>query len=98
MYFLVTGHDYKDEDSLNRRMKARGEHMAGIEAMLKDKTLLMACAMVNEDDQMCGSTMILDMENREAVDRYLDQEAYILQKVWERVEVTPCKVPPLFLK
>lgn len=97
MNFILNGYDYKDEKSLERRMAAREGHVKNIEAMKNDKKILMACAMLNSDGNMCGSTLILEMENKEAVDEYLKTEAYVLEKVWERVEVIECKIPPMFL-
>jgi hypothetical protein len=31
------------------------------------------------------------------LDEYLQSEAYITGGVWQSVEITPCKVPDLFL-
>jgi len=97
MNFIVNAYDYKDDESLKRRMNAREAHMENIKVMHSKGQILMACAMLNDKGQMCGSTMILNMENEEQVNQYLDKEAYILGKVWERVEVSPCKIPALFL-
>ena len=47
---------------------------------------------------MIGSTMIVDFESRDELDRYLETEPYVTGKVWENIDVTPCKIPPVFLK
>jgi len=96
MNFIVNGYDYTDEQALERRMKAREAHMAGIVSMKEKGHILMAAAKLNEKEQMCGSTMILEMDSLEQVQAYVKAEPYVLQKVWEKVEVIECKVPPLF--
>lgn len=97
MYFIVNGYDHTDKNALNRRMEAREEHMQGVEAFHKSKNFLFAAAMLNDKGNMCGSTIIVDFENRKALDAWLEEEAYVKGNVWERVEVIECKIPPLFL-
>lgn len=96
MNFIVNGYDYTDEKALERRMAARDAHMANIKDMKASGEILFAAAKLNEQGDMCGSTMILEMESRQDVDHYLEREAYIKEKVWEKVEVIECKVPPIF--
>ena len=38
---------------------------------------------------MKGSVLIVDFEDRDELDEYLNNEPYILESVWERVEVQP---------
>lgn len=95
MNFIITGYDYKDEKAIDRRMSVRVEHIKYIEKLKLDGKILYAAAMVNDMDQMCGSTLIVEM-SKEEVDHYLNEEVYIANKVWEKVDVTPCKVPPMF--
>ena len=98
MYFIVNGYDHTDENALNRRMEVREEHMKGVEALHQSKNFLFAAAMLNDAGNMCGSTMIVDFENRAALDKWLEEESYVKGNVWERVEVIECKIPPMFLK
>jgi len=96
MNFIVNGYDFTDEKALERRMQARDAHMANIQIMREKGRILFAVAKLNENGDMCGSTMILEMASREEVDSYLSMEPYIEKKVWDKVEVIPCAVPPLF--
>ena len=98
MHFIITGHDGSDDKALERRMNAREEHMRGVAEMVKQKKLLYAAAMLDNDGTMIGSTMIVDFESRAALDQYLQTEPYVLGKVWENIDVKPCKIPLLFLK
>jgi len=97
MYFIVNGYDHTDDKALDRRMEARDEHMKGVTAFHESKNFLFAAAMLNAEGKMCGSTIIVDFENRQALDTWLEAEAYVKGNVWERVEVVECKIPPLFL-
>lgn len=96
MNFIVNGYDYTDEKALDRRMKARQAHMANIEDMKAKGEILFAAAKLNDKGDMCGSTMILEMSSKSDVEKYLENEAYVKEKVWEKVEILECKVPPLF--
>jgi hypothetical protein len=98
MHFIITGHDGSDAEALERRMKAREEHMRGVEELVREKRLLYAAAMLDDAGIMTGSIMIVDFESRDALDRYLEKEPYVTGKVWETIDVTPCKIPPVFLK
>lgn len=98
MYFIVNGYDHTDENALARRMEAREEHMKGVKAFHASKNFLFAAAMLNEQGNMCGSTLMVDFEDRVALDKWLEEEAYVIGNVWERVEVVECKIPPMFLE
>lgn len=96
MQFLVLGYDGKDEGAQGRRMKVRDQHLEGAKGMKERGELLYAVAMLNDEGQMCGSVMVTEFESREGVDQWLKREPYVQGNVWERVEVMPCKVPPMF--
>lgn len=98
MNFIVRGIDYTDSDALNRRMAARQAHMENIEKMYADGSLLYAGAMLNEAGDMAGSTLFLEMDSKEDVEAYIQEEAYVKGKVWEYVSIEVCKIPPLFKK
>jgi hypothetical protein len=97
MHFIITGRDGNDAGAFERRMQVREEHMRGVEEMVKQKKLLYAAAMLDDAGTMIGSTMIVDFESREALDLYLATEPYVTGRVWEHLDVTPCKIPPIFL-
>lgn len=98
MKFIINGYDYKDKNALSRRNEAREDHLNGIKNMFDSKNILFGAAMLNDKEEMCGSVLVVEYETREKLDLYLEKEAYIVNKVWEKVEVIPCKVPDIFLK
>lgn len=96
MQFLLMGYDGTDEQALPRRMAAREKHVAGLEKLRAGGHLLYAAVRLNEEGQMIGSMLVLEFQDRAALDAWLKTEAYVTGDVWRRVEITPCKVPPMF--
>jgi len=97
MQFIVSGYDGQDEGAMDRRMAAREAHLAMAKQMVENKKWLYAAAMLNEEDKMTGSMIICEFDSRQAMEReWLDQEPYVLGKVWEKIEITRAQVPPLF--
>ena len=97
MRFLVNAYDFKDEKALGRRLEVRGVHMDGIKELYEKKNILFAVAMINEKDIMCGSSLVMEFEARSELDKWLETEPYVKNRVWEKIDVTVCKVPDIFL-
>jgi hypothetical protein len=66
-------------------MKTEGKYLYGV-------------ATLSENGDMNGSVMVLDFPSRKELDEYLKTEPYVINKVWEKIEIVPCKVGPTFLK
>ena len=96
MQFLITGHDGTDPEALSRRLAVRDAHIAMSDELRNRGKLLYAVAMLNDEGQMCGSVMIGEFDSREELDQWLAEEPYVTGKVWQNVEVIPCKVGPSF--
>ena len=98
MQFIVTGYDGKDDDALDRRMVARDAHLKIAKEMADNGKWLYAAAIINEKEQMTGSVIICEFDSKESLKKeWLDNEPYILGKVWEKVEIMRAQVPKLFL-
>ena len=97
MQFLVTGYDGNDEKAMERRLSVREEHMKLVDTMKNEGKHLFAVALLNENEKMIGSVLIVDFPTREALDGWLKIEPYVVGDVWRRIEITPCKVPPMFM-
>lgn len=98
MQFLVTAYDGTDEKAMDRRLAVRSAHMELVESMKKQKKHLYAAALLDDKERMIGSVLIVDFPTREDLNNWLKVEPYVTGKVWERVELIPCKVPPMFLE
>ena len=47
-----------------------------------------ATIVVDEQDwKVIGSLLVMEFENREQLDEYLAHEPYVVEHVWERIEV-----------
>ena len=53
-------------------------------------------ALLDERDRMAGSLMIVDFADREAVDAWLQTESYVIDGVWQVIDVRSCRVGPSF--
>jgi len=98
MQFVVTGQDGVDGRALERRMAARAEHIRVGDEMRDRGELLFAVALLDSKEQMVGSVLIVDFPSRERLEEWLAVEPYVTGKVWEHIEVEPCRVGPSFTR
>lgn len=97
MQFIVMGYDGKDKGATKRRLEVREEHLNNVIKMKKEKKFLYGAAILDENENMIGSIMMVDFFTRKELDQWLENEAYVKNNVWQKVEVHPCKVPPIFM-
>ncbi len=98
MQFIVTGYDAEDDKALERRMNARESHLKMVEKMIEKGHDLYAAAFLDESGNMKGSMMVVDFPSKNELDAWLEIEPYIINNVWQRVEIVECKVAPYFMK
>lgn len=96
MQFIVTGYDGTDEGALERRLAVREEHLKLAKSMADEGKLLYAMAIVDENEKMIGSVMVMEVPTRENLDEYLKTEPYIIGNVWQKIDIKSCKVAPIF--
>lgn len=96
MQFTLVARDGQDDGALQRRMAVREQHMALMDRLRQAGTALFAAALLNDDDQMVGSMLVLDFPSRADLDAYLAEEPYLTGNVWQDVQVLPCRVAPSF--
>ncbi len=97
MQYVILGYDAKDADALTRRLSVREDHLQMAIDNHKKGNLLFAAGLLNEQDQMTGSNMVMEFESKFELDEYLRAEPYIKGNVWEKVKVFPAKVAPFCL-
>ena len=98
MQFLVTAFDGTDSEALNRRLAVRSAHVELGNKYRDQGKHLYAAAILNDSEQMIGSVMIVDFKDRTELDSWLSEEPYVTGKVWEKIDIKPCKVGPSFTK
>ena len=88
MQFIIRACD--GADMLERRMAVRPRHLENM-GRIRDRVVC-AGGLLDDQGRMKGSVLIVDFEDRAALDAYLASEPYIVEHVWERVEVEPMNV------
>lgn len=91
--YIITAHDYSD--ALERRLAVRNEHLAGAKRLKENGNFIKAGALLNADDEMIGSVMMLQFESDEEMLQWKDNDPYVTAKVWEIVDVKSFKVADL---
>lgn len=92
MQFLILADDYKDDDALNRRLQIRKIHLQRVGEEKKAGRFIMGGAKLNEQNNMYGSMLILDLENEAAVWKWIYDDPYFTANVWKDIKVFPFKV------
>lgn len=92
MTFLIHAFDHTDAEALTRRMAARSAHLESAKAMHAEGSLLLAGAMLGPDEAMIGSVVIVEMDSLEAVEKWLRNEVYVTDNVWDKVNIYPMRI------
>jgi uncharacterized protein YciI len=98
MQFLLIGYDGTDAAALDRRMAVREEHIARNDKLKEDGHLHFAVAILDEGGKMIGSSLIYEFDKKEDLDQWLKEEPYVFGNVWQKIEISPCRVGPTFAK
>ena len=91
MQYAVIARDYTDEKALERRLKVRGDHIALGNVLQAEGKAICGVALLNDAGNMNGSIYIVDFSSEEELHEWLQKEPYVLGKVWEHIEVIPCR-------
>ena len=98
MQYIVTGYDGTDEKAMERRLAVREDHLKGVERRFNGGEHLLGAALLDDEGKMIGSMMVVEYPSMEELNKWLDEEPYILGKVWLKVDIKPCKIAPLFME
>ena len=83
MQFIVKAYD--GEGMLERRMAVRPRHLEGMKRL--GGQVICAGGLLDEKGKMKGSVLVMEFADRAELDAYLASEPYILEHVWEKVDV-----------
>ena len=89
MQFLITAYDGKDEDAQARRSAAHPAHIEGAKDLLAGGQVLIGGAILNDADEMIGSSLVVEFENRKALDHWMNNDPYVTENVWQDITVQP---------
>ncbi|MGC9323360.1 MAG: YciI family protein [Desulfomonilia bacterium] len=97
MQFLIIAYDGTDEHAQQRRLAHREQHLSQIETLKEEGKALFGAAQLNEQSEMIGSVLVMEFGTQEELKEYLEKEPYVTGGVWEKIDVKPCAIAPLFL-
>jgi hypothetical protein len=92
MQFLIIGRDGKDDKAMERRLAVREAHIKLGDKMEASGERWYGCAILDNNGKMIGSMAVLDFPSEKKLKDYLKKEPYVVEKVWETVEVSKCDV------
>mgnify|MGYP006107868305 FL=1 len=92
MQFLVTAYDGKDDGALDRRMSVREAHINGANELKEAGHLIAGGAILDEAEQMIGSTMFVDFDSKAELDQWLASDPYVTGNVWQDISVLPIRL------
>ncbi len=88
MQFIVKAYD--GEGMLEKRMAVRPRHLEGMRKL--GKQIICAGGLLDGEGRMKGSVLVMEFENRAALDAYLASEPYVTEGIWENIEAEPMNV------
>jgi uncharacterized protein len=96
LQFLVTAYDGTDDDAPKRRNATKDEHLALGKQMMSTGHILFSTAIIDDEDQAIGSCRVMQFESRAELDDWLEREPYVVNKVWDNIDVRRCRMGPMF--
>ena len=89
MKYIVHAYDYTDPGALDRRMAVRPAHLAYVRQLKEKGQFVLGGALLSSEQTMIGSMLILDLETGTDLQDYLKTDPYIVEGIWEKVDVKP---------
>ena len=88
MQFLIKAYD--GEGMLEKRIEVRPRHLEGMKAL--GKQIICAGGLLDDEGKMKGSALVMEFPDRAALEEYLKNEPYVVEGVWQKIEVEPMNV------
>ena len=88
MQFLIKAYD--GEGMLEKRMEVRPRHLEGMKAL--GRQIICAGGLLDDEGRMKGSALVMEFPDRVAMEEYLKNEPYVVEGVWQKVEVETMNV------
>ncbi|MBR4232776.1 MAG: hypothetical protein IKR95_06170 [Oscillospiraceae bacterium] len=88
MQYVIRAYD--GTGMLEKRMAVRPRHLENM-AKVNGKVIC-AGGILDGEGKMKGSLLIMDFDSREGLDSYLKSEPYIIENVWQKIDIDPMNV------
>jgi uncharacterized protein len=92
MQFILMAYDGTDSGALDRRMAVRQQHLDKIDQLRSRGEFIYGGAILDNAGKMIGSVVLYEFPDRTALDKCLETEPYILNGVWEKIEIHPFRL------
>ncbi len=92
MQFMITAYDGKDAGALDRRLSVREAHIEGAKQLKDSGHLIAGGAILDEAEQMIGSTMFVEFDSKVELDLWLASDPYVTGNVWQDISVLPIRL------
>lgn len=90
--FILNAYDARDAEAAARRRDNREAHLAKMSELKKSGNYLFGGALLDDEDNMIGSTIVYEFPDRAALEAYLKTDPYVIGRVWDRIHVRPFRV------
>ncbi|KAI9014738.1 hypothetical protein BC832DRAFT_546274 [Gaertneriomyces semiglobifer] len=95
--YVIVAKDFEDADAPNRRQAIRPSHLQRASKDIAAGTILEGGAIMDDaGSKMIGSVMIVKMDSKADVEKYIREDPYVVNRVWETWQVLPFR--PAFPK
>lgn len=89
MHFLLIAHDGSDEGAAERRQRAQTAHRDTARRLLEAGHLVIGGPMLDESGRAIGSVGVFDFASRAELETWLRGDPYVVEGVWQRIEIRP---------
>jgi len=87
MTYVIHAYDYPN--SFDKRMATRSDHLDYVRKLKANGQFILGGALLDEAGQMMGSMLMLTLDTDDQLQEYLRTDPYIVQGVWEKIDVKP---------
>lgn len=93
MQYLVVVYDRIG--TLEKRLEVRDAHLSGVKKLIDEGKIINAGALI-EEETMIGSSLYIDFETEDDIHKWLAQEPYVVEEVWnmDTFHLMPVKLLP----
>lgn len=89
MRYIVHAYDFTDEQAQERRLAARPQHFERARQLKEEGHFVLGGALLSSQGTMMGSLLLVEFDNENDLQLWLDTEPYVVGRVWEKIDVKP---------
>ena len=90
--FIIHAKDFTDAEAPARRANARPFHLQRMKEEKQKGIFILGGALLNEQNGMIGSVIIVALPDIQSVESWIQQDPYVINKVWDEITITPFRV------